>query len=183
MFCRIWTVHEAGSFLLEFGMLSVLSGQPRFYHAAKRSLLAFWSTLARKLRIYFIHLVDVGVLSERSAFRRDCIFGIQLDGTVQIFKTETTESWRCLPQNPNDSDADGCSSTHTQTPRIDPRQIINKGHESSHGWGRRNALDLVGTSIDVPWSFWSVWDGEKVCVCVCVIFFCTPIMGLARCNF
>lgn len=34
---------QAGSFLLEFGMLSVLSGQSRFYNAAKRSLLAFWS--------------------------------------------------------------------------------------------------------------------------------------------
>lgn len=37
------TIAEAGSFLLEFGMLSVLSGQSRFYNAAKRSLLAFWS--------------------------------------------------------------------------------------------------------------------------------------------
>lgn len=37
------TIAEAGSFLLEFGMLSVLSGEHRFYQAAKRSLLAFWS--------------------------------------------------------------------------------------------------------------------------------------------
>ncbi|CAE7041706.1 Edem2 [Symbiodinium natans] len=36
------TIAEAGSFLLEFGMLSHLSGQDRFYKAAKRSLLAFW---------------------------------------------------------------------------------------------------------------------------------------------
>ena len=31
---------------------------------------------------------------------------------------------------PNDSDADGCLSTHTKTPRLDARGIINKGHES-----------------------------------------------------
>ena len=37
---------EAGSFLLEFGMLSVLSGQSRFYHSAKRSLVSFWGFLA-----------------------------------------------------------------------------------------------------------------------------------------
>ncbi|CAJ1394548.1 unnamed protein product [Effrenium voratum] len=36
------TIAEAGSFLLEFGMLSVLSGQSRFYHSAKRSLVSFW---------------------------------------------------------------------------------------------------------------------------------------------
>ena len=36
---------EAGSFLLEFGMLSVLTGQKKFYQAAKRSLQAFWSGL------------------------------------------------------------------------------------------------------------------------------------------
>ncbi|CAE7363653.1 EDEM2 [Symbiodinium sp. CCMP2456] len=36
------TIAEAGSFLLEFGMLSHLTGEDRFYRAAKRSLLAFW---------------------------------------------------------------------------------------------------------------------------------------------
>ena len=40
-------------------MLSVLSGQPRFYHAAKRSLLAFWSTLAKlRLKFYAFQLVE-----------------------------------------------------------------------------------------------------------------------------
>ncbi|CAK9013503.1 unnamed protein product [Durusdinium trenchii] len=37
------TIAEAGSFILEFGMLSVLSGDGKFYQTAKRSLRAFWS--------------------------------------------------------------------------------------------------------------------------------------------
>lgn len=81
--CPIWTVHEAGSFLLEFGMLSVLSGQPRFYHAAKRSLLAFWSTVARKFRFFF----TIGwswCFSERLAIRRTVFTGIRLDGIVKF---------------------------------------------------------------------------------------------------